>query len=534
MWKRKLNNNIEQNGEISGAKQNNIPFDEEWYYSWISVVETEKKKWKNEKEQKIKWLKKILLEDDDSKLLDKIDSSVFENVVNSEELKDICKKSIKNWMLKFDENGKIVGVYIEVWWEKRPSNLFESLIDGWFSPEQALKSRLQVRTESFKKWFGDRENNPSQASKIVDKNGEPLVMWHWTIANFNEFKHQASKNFKSIWNTSWRFYFAESKNFVRQYTSLKRKTIIDMLKNVEKIEKTKDPNATWNDVAKLYNEIIESIDSDEDCFSVDDYWTVYYKDCEFIPCPTNVSSYSRFHAIGEWNDAIEFDDFKKWNFKFTGEDWVDIQLNDIYLPKSWVDWKFIPCFIRWNNVLKYNLWVDGNESMDWAFDELIEKGDNNTDVIIYDTTDVFKNDWIKIWVRDAVQIKSAIDNDWTFSSEEWKFNDYFWKRAKLTTWIDSRVVYENQSKINTILSSDKTIEEKNQELSEYISEQYFNIMWENLLLTESQLESIIKSYGIKWTIWRLSLDKLKQKNEILSETITDPKIRRFLLESGLC
>ena len=36
----------------------------------------------------------------------------------------------------------------------------------------------QVRTKAFKDWFGDWENNPSQASKVVDENGEPLVVWH--------------------------------------------------------------------------------------------------------------------------------------------------------------------------------------------------------------------------------------------------------------------------------------------------------------------------------------------------------------------
>ena len=37
---------------------------------------------------------------------------------------------------------------------------------------------LQVRTKAFKDWFGDWENNPSQASKVVDENGEPLVVYH--------------------------------------------------------------------------------------------------------------------------------------------------------------------------------------------------------------------------------------------------------------------------------------------------------------------------------------------------------------------
>ena len=37
---------------------------------------------------------------------------------------------------------------------------------------------LQVRTKAFKEWFGDWENNPSEASKVIDENGEPLVVYH--------------------------------------------------------------------------------------------------------------------------------------------------------------------------------------------------------------------------------------------------------------------------------------------------------------------------------------------------------------------
>lgn len=37
---------------------------------------------------------------------------------------------------------------------------------------------LQVRTPSFKAWFGDWENDPANASKVVDENGEPLVVYH--------------------------------------------------------------------------------------------------------------------------------------------------------------------------------------------------------------------------------------------------------------------------------------------------------------------------------------------------------------------
>ena len=45
-----------------------------------------------------------------------------------------------------------------------------------------------VRTPQFKNWFGDWENDPDNASKVVDENGEPLVMYHGTrYGGFNKF-----------------------------------------------------------------------------------------------------------------------------------------------------------------------------------------------------------------------------------------------------------------------------------------------------------------------------------------------------------
>ena len=42
------------------------------------------------------------------------------------------------------------------------------------------KQYAQVRTKAFKDWFGDWENDPANASKVVDENGEPLVVYHRT------------------------------------------------------------------------------------------------------------------------------------------------------------------------------------------------------------------------------------------------------------------------------------------------------------------------------------------------------------------
>ena len=59
----------------------------------------------------------------------------------------------------------------------------------------------QVRTESFKNWFGDWENDPENASKVVDENGEPLVVYHSTNKIFNTYKERDGIHFGS-YNTA--------------------------------------------------------------------------------------------------------------------------------------------------------------------------------------------------------------------------------------------------------------------------------------------------------------------------------------------
>ena len=54
---------------------------------------------------------------------------------------------------------------------------------------------LDVRTPNFKAWFGDWENNPDEASKVVDENGEPLVVYHGTATdNLVEFSHRRAQD----------------------------------------------------------------------------------------------------------------------------------------------------------------------------------------------------------------------------------------------------------------------------------------------------------------------------------------------------
>ena len=90
-----------------------------------------------------------------------------------------------------------------------------------------------VRSPEFKKWFGDWENSPLTASKVVDENGEPLVVYHGTNKDFYIFcdKHKGTNTTDE--NTKFGYFFSkyidEAKVYMRE--------------------------AIWKDTPEKYNEL---------------------------------------------------------------------------------------------------------------------------------------------------------------------------------------------------------------------------------------------------------------------------------------
>lgn len=82
---------------------------------------------------------------------------------NNSEIEQIKQKAISDGTFMKAPNGK-------------PTNLNE-------------RQWLQVRSSDFRSWFGDWQNDPQNASKVVDENGEPMVVYHGTSKyGFTEFK----------------------------------------------------------------------------------------------------------------------------------------------------------------------------------------------------------------------------------------------------------------------------------------------------------------------------------------------------------
>ena len=104
----------------------------------------------------------------------------------------------------------------------------------------------QVRTKAFKDWFGDWENDQNNASKVVDENGEPLVVYHYTdnegltkfSTEFDNYFSKAGGTKKAIFFTTDNVVPGSEDNFL---TSRKAKLLLFLnIKNLETFNGTKD------------------------------------------------------------------------------------------------------------------------------------------------------------------------------------------------------------------------------------------------------------------------------------------------------
>ena len=77
-----------------------------------------------------------------------------------------------------------------------------------------------VRTDNFKKWFGDWENDPENASKVVDENGEPMVVYHGRSTDFNTFEKKEGVRFVMGFEDKVKadgFFFSPDKGFAEEF-----------------------------------------------------------------------------------------------------------------------------------------------------------------------------------------------------------------------------------------------------------------------------------------------------------------------------
>lgn len=84
--------------------------------------------------------------------------------------------------------------------------------------DTANESDSQTKSKAFKEWFGDWENDPENASKVVNEDGTPKVVYHGTGSDFNIFdKSQQGKNY---YQGEGGFFFTTNKRSAENYGTI--------------------------------------------------------------------------------------------------------------------------------------------------------------------------------------------------------------------------------------------------------------------------------------------------------------------------
>lgn len=137
-----------------------------------------------------------------------------------------------------------------------------------------------------------------------------------------------------------------------------------------------------------------------------------------------------------------------------------------------------------------------------------------------------------------------INNDWTailtIGKNEIRLSkdeSYFeWKSHWFNITTDEAI--SNSKEMDNLISeiNEDNRQEKLQNLREKINQEYKRITGaeEDLNLTNEQLLSIIEAHKQDGKLWNLDQSELWNKDKILSETIKDKDVRRFLFEAGFC
>ncbi len=114
---------------------------------------------------------------------------------------------------------------------------------------------VQVRTKSFKNWFGDWEKNPENSSKVVDDNGEPMVVYHGTNNEFNTFETGHGTKGKG-------FFFTNNKKMAESYGE----NIKEVFLNIRDSYEIDGNKRNWNDIvmnlSQSSNDLIKKIKLD--------------------------------------------------------------------------------------------------------------------------------------------------------------------------------------------------------------------------------------------------------------------------------
>lgn len=130
------------------------------------------------------------------------------------------------WEAIAQENSGDIGVYyakkealtLPSTGVQFPKHLQQSIASNGivhqFSEKVNMKISDVTQSKQFKRWFGDWQNDPANASKVVNDDGTPKIMYHGSEAQFTVFDKTKAKS-SGLYGRG--FYFTDSKSHAEQY-----------------------------------------------------------------------------------------------------------------------------------------------------------------------------------------------------------------------------------------------------------------------------------------------------------------------------
>lgn len=94
---------------------------------------------------------------------------------------------------------------------------------------------VHVRTKAFKDWFGDWENDPENASKVVDENGEPMVVYHGSKSKTRIDYFKIGNDL--LWDIPRGAFFTTDRDYATKYSGwLGEENIYEVFLNIREPE----------------------------------------------------------------------------------------------------------------------------------------------------------------------------------------------------------------------------------------------------------------------------------------------------------
>lgn len=161
----------------------------------------------------------------------------------------------------YHRNG---GNFMDKTPDGKDSLLFQTLEDYFGKgSDDAIRQKLLVYSDAFMSWFGDwTSDDKTNVSKVVDENGEPLVVWHGTNKKFEEFKGKYARDFVNYDGEDYKltyggFFFTSDKWYSYAYGNIHVPVYLNIKEDLSSYVPFMVPNNPFNGDSYVdnYNEL---------------------------------------------------------------------------------------------------------------------------------------------------------------------------------------------------------------------------------------------------------------------------------------